>query len=225
MRTGVVIVAGGTGRRMGSDIPKQFLSLCGKPILVHTLQRFLEALPDAQVVIALPEQEIIRWKSISEEYALTGTHLVCAGGETRFESVKKALHELDRCDLVAVHDGVRPFVSENLILRTIRVAIEKGTAVPVISPDDSFRKLSPDGTSCPVDRTSLRAVQTPQVFRYDILLKAYETDYDIRFTDDASVVEHDGQQIALCDGDPQNIKITTPFHLNLAEAILKLRNG
>ena len=225
-RIGIIVVAGGSGSRMGASVPKQFLPLAGKPILVHTVERLLQALPDAQIVIALPQEETDKWHDISREYGLDGTHTVTHGGATRFESVKNALAHIKECDIVAVHDGVRPFVSEGLIERVISSALSHGTAVPAIAPADSFRTIAQDGHSQPTDRTALRAVQTPQAFSYELLRKAYDVaEYAASFTDDASVVEHYGSRIHLCEGDPANIKITTPFHMTLAQALLDIENG
>lgn len=221
----VIIVAGGSGERMGATIPKQFLPLDGKPILVHTLQRFTDALPDAQIVLALPEKEIANWNRIAAEYDLQNTHTVCKGGRTRFDSVRNALNAVRKCDVVAVHDGVRPLVTGALIKRCIEAALEHKAAIPVINPDDSFRGLSPDGNSQALDRSSLRAVQTPQVFLYDLLVGAYHTGFEERFTDDATVVENTGAKIFLCEGDPANIKITTPAGLAIAHALIKMQNG
>lgn len=225
-RIGVIVVAGGSGTRMGAPVPKQFLPLHGKPVLVHTIERLLAILPDAPIVVALPKEEIGRWAEIAKEYGLEGTHTICNGGSTRFGSVKNALSAIGECDIIAVHDGVRPFASATLIQRVIDTASLHGTAIPCIAPDDSFRELTPEGGSAPVDRSLLRAVQTPQAFSAGLLRLAYQTPYDPRFTDDASVVEHStGRPITLCEGDPANIKITTPFHIALAEALLNTKNG
>lgn len=210
---------------MGASVPKQFLPLNGKPILVHTLERLLNALPGAQMVVALPEAEIDRWHEIARGYGLENTHTVVCGGSTRFASVKNALGIIKDCDIIAVHDGVRPLVSAGVIERVISTARMYGTAVPVTIPEDSFREIIHDGVSQPVNRATLRAVQTPQAFSADLLRRAYETPYDPRFTDDASLVEHSGHRITLCDGDPANIKITTPFHMSLASALLNIENA
>lgn len=221
----VIIVAGGSGARMGAVVPKQFLPLAGKPILVHTLERFIEALPDAKITIALPASETDRWTVIAESYGLGNTHSVCAGGATRFESVKNALAAIGHSDLIAIHDGVRPLVSSQLIHRACTAAEIYGAVVPAIEPEDSFRCITPDGSSSPLDRSVLRAVQTPQVFRAELLMAAYQNEYDPRFTDDASVVQQAGFPVTLCEGDPMNIKITTPMHLLLARTIIESSNG
>ncbi len=224
-RIGIIIVAGGNGSRMGASVPKQFLPLAGKPVLVHTVERLLTALPGASMVVALPQEEMGRWAGIASTFGLEGTHTVSRGGQTRFESVRNALAFVGECDIIAVHDGVRPLVSAGLIERVINTAATHGAAIPAITPEDSFRELTPDGGSHPIDRSVLRAIQTPQVFSAALLRKAYETHYDPRFTDDASVVEHAGGRVTLCEGDPANIKITTPFHMRLAEALMSIENG
>lgn len=224
-RIGIIVVAGGSGTRMGASVPKQFLPLNGKPILARTLERLLNALPGAQMVLALPEAEIDRWHEIARGYGLENTHTVVCGGSTRFESVKNALGIIKDCDIIAIHDGVRPLVSAALIVRVIATATEHGTAIPVTVPEDSYREITHGDLSKPVDRTVLRAVQTPQAFSSELLRRAYETPYDPRFTDDASVVEHSGHRITLCEGDSTNIKITTPFHMSLASALLNIENG
>lgn len=217
----VIIVAGGSGSRMGADIPKQFLKLNGTPILAITLRRFLDALPGCRITVVLPEGEIPRWEAICAEEGLEGTHMVCAGGNTRFASVLNGLDTAGDCDYIAVHDGVRPLVSPDMIRRCISTAATYGTAIPAVRPVDSFRRLTEDdGGSHPIDRERLRAIQTPQVFRADLLLKAYSQPYRHEFTDDASVVEAYGTRITLCEGERSNIKITTPEDLCIAEALL-----
>ena len=204
---------------MGGDTLKQFLPLAGKPVLVHTIERFAAALLGAQIIAALPEAQIPRWNGIAREHGIEGRHIVCVGGPTRFDSVRNAIALLEECDLVGIHDGVRPLVSKELILRSFDVAARAGTAIPVTEPTDSFRVVDAAG-SLPFDRGMLRAVQTPQVFRRDLLTAAYQTPYDPRFTDDASVVEHSGVELTLCAGERENIKVTTPADLIFAEALL-----
>lgn len=221
---GVIIVAGGSGTRMGNVVPKQFMDLCGKPILAHTLEAFINNIPSANIIVALPENEIGRWEKICTEYGLTGTHTCCAGGENRFYSVRNALSRLPECEIVLVHDGVRPLVSGKTISGVVSMAQRKGTAVPVIKPVDSFRLLDENGNSSHFDREKLRAVQTPQGFRYDILKKAYELPFDKNFTDDASVVEASGVKIELSEGDYENIKITSPADMAIAETFLHTGN-
>ncbi len=222
---------------MGSSIPKQFLPLAGRPVLVRTVERFRAALPEAMIIVVLPETEMERWQVLTQKYHLSNCY-TCVGGLSRFHSVRNALNllregipqtattdreaagALAQDDLVAIHDGVRPLVSEELILRTIATANQQGTAVPVIEPVDSFRLLT-DNQSQPFDRTRLRAVQTPQVFRYGMLASAYERPFDPAFTDDASVVEHAGYPVILCSGERNNLKLTTPSDLMIAEALIR----
>ncbi len=218
-KTGVIIVAGGTGTRMGSEIPKQFLRVRGKEVLVYTLEKFLGALAGAGIVIVLPQEYFHLWESIADKHGLRGTHRVCAGGENRFMSVKNGLAVLGPCDIIAIHDGVRPLLSEEMIKKCFDIAAAEGTAIPVVEPADSFRMLS-DGYPEIISRANLRAVQTPQVFREDIIRKAYETEYLPRFTDDASVVEHSGVRLVFCEGEYRNVKITRPEDMLFAEAVI-----
>ncbi len=217
-KTAVIIVAGGSGTRMGSEVPKQFLPLAGRPVLVHTLERFLATLPRADVVVVLPAGETARWEAICREYALEGTHRVCPGGENRFLSVKAGLAMVPDADFVLVQDGVRPLASGELIRRVLDTARRTGAAVPVAEPADSFRRVDAEGVSAAVDRSSLRSVQTPQGFRGELLRQAYRQPWCAAFTDDATVVERAGGRIVLCEGERSNIKITTPFDMVVAGA-------
>ena len=217
----VILVAGGSGSRMGAAIPKQFLELHGQPILAVTLRRFLRVLPDSEITVALPEAELVRWDALARQYGLLGSHRVCIGGATRFESVRNALQTVSDCDYIAVHDAVRPFVSRQLIDNCLATAIKYGAAVPAVTPVDSYRMVEPDGSNLHIDRNTLRIVQTPQVFRADLLREAYRTEFRDTFTDDASVVEAAGHGIALCSGDRFNIKITSPEDMTIAETIFE----
>lgn len=220
-RTGVIIVAGGSGQRMGAAVPKQFLPLCGVPVLAVTLRGILAALPESPIVVVLPDAEAERWKDICLTEGLEGTHDICVGGTSRFESVRNGLAALGDCDYVAVHDGVRPLASKDLIMRCINTAEKYGTAIPAVRPVDSFRSVDTEGNRI-IDRDTLRAVQTPQVFRRDIITDAYQNEYALHFTDDASVVESVGIKVTLCDGERINIKITTPEDMAIAETLMKL---
>lgn len=222
-KTGVIIVAGGSGTRMGAAQPKQFISIAGKEILVWTLEKFLTALPGAEIVVVLPCDEIPRWEKIAAAYGLGGTHRYCAGGRNRYLSVRNGLDALGECDYIAVHDGVRPLLSEEMIKRCVETAESNRTAIPVVEPVDSFRLIL-DGRAEIIDRAQLRAVQTPQVFRADLLREAYRGEYSASFTDDASVVERYGVQLSFCRGEYQNIKITSPGDLVFARAILDAGN-
>ena len=220
-KTAVIIVAGGSGTRMGSEIPKQFLPLAGQPVLVRTLERFQATLPEADIVVVLPAGEMARWEAICREYALEGTHHICPGGRNRFLSVKAGLAMVPNAEEILVQDGVRPLVSGTLIHRILETMRRTGTAIPVVEPVDSFRRVNAEGKSEVLDRASLRAVQTPQGFRGELLRRAYEQPWCAAFTDDATVVEHTGVEITLCEGERSNIKITEPFDLKIAEAWLE----
>ncbi|MEG1622011.1 MAG: 2-C-methyl-D-erythritol 4-phosphate cytidylyltransferase [Alistipes sp.] len=218
-KTGVILVAGGVGSRMGKQLPKQFLLLNGQPILAHTINRFAQALPYAQLVVVLPEAFICFWKDFAARFEVA-KHTVVAGGTERFYSVKNGLTALaDDTEIIAVQDGVRPLASAELIRRTWDCAVEHGSAIPVIEPVDSYRTLA-DGGSEVIDRQRLRIIQTPQIFCADTLRQAYKTEFDATFTDDASVVEHSGFSLSLCEGERTNFKITTPTDIICAEALL-----
>lgn len=224
MRTGVIIVAGGTGTRMGGDLPKQFIPVAGKEVLVWCLQKFIDTLPDSEIVVVLPGREITRWKKIAAKHGLEGTHRTASGGRNRYNSVKNGLAVLGDCDLIAVQDGVRPLLSADMIRRCVATARKHGSAIPVVEPVDSFRIMG-DGGCGIVDRSLLRAVQTPQVFRADILREAYDAEYSTAFTDDASVVERYGARLAFCQGEYRNIKITTSEDLLVAGALLSAQDA
>lgn len=194
-------------------------SLENAPILEITLRRFMAALPGCEIVVVLPDGEISRWKRVCDARGLEGTHRICPGGKTRFDSVRNGIRMLGRCDYIAVHDGVRPLVTSELILQCVATAGRHGSGIPAVRPVDSFR-IAEGSTNRIIDRNLLRAVQTPQVFRADLLIGAYDTGYDPAFTDDASVVEASGVSVTLCEGDRENIKITTREDLAIAKAIL-----
>lgn len=225
---GVIIVAGGSGTRLGADRPKQFLTLAGKEILVHTLELFLEALNgvESKIVVVLPEEWIGEWREIVARHNLADSHTVCAGGSSRIGSVRNGLVALGDCDLVAVHDGVRPLVSLAMIERGFEVAEEFGSAIPVVEVVDTIRRVGAEGSEI-VDRSELRAVQTPQVFDGEVLRAAYATCRSERYTDDGSVVERwlssRGGQLAFYAGERNNIKITYAEDLALAEFLLAQR--
>ena len=218
---GVVIVAGGVGNRMGASVPKQFLKIGYVYILEQTLRAFLGVA--SEIVVVLPADQHERWAAIVAERGLQGTHKVCSGGATRFESVRNGLAALSsECDLVAIHDGVRPLVSEQMILRGVEVAKEKGSAIPIVAPVDSFR-IEGEGGLEVIDRSRLRAIQTPQIFDKKLLGEAYDTHPSERFTDDATVVERLGIALGYYEGERSNIKITTPEDLAIAEALMGLQ--
>lgn len=221
VKVSVIIVAGGSGARLGSMIPKQFLPLDARPILVRTIERFREALPDARIVVALPVQQMDYWSELSREYGVEHTHMVCEGGQSRFHSVRNALSHVGLCDYVAVHDGVRPIVSVALIRSALSTAMEFGSAIPVTVATDTLRRVDADGFSHVIDRSQIRAVQTPQIFETGLLREAYKADYCDSFTDDASVVEHSGARVKLCQGERTNIKITTAGDIAIAQVLIK----
>ncbi|MBE6213835.1 MAG: 2-C-methyl-D-erythritol 4-phosphate cytidylyltransferase [Rikenellaceae bacterium] len=218
-QTGVIIVAGGVGRRMGATLPKQFMMLGNSPILVHTINRMHEALPVAEIVVVLPEEYIPLWNNLSARFDVA-QHRVVAGGKERFHSVAAGLAALsDEVKYIAVHDGVRPLVSKRLIIKLILAAENHETVIPAIAPADSCRVVEGEESKI-IDRNSLRLVQTPQVFQAAVLRKAYTQPFSPSFTDDASVVEQAGGKVHLCEGERTNIKITTPEDISFAEAII-----
>ena len=205
--TGVIIVAGGSGSRLGGPLPKQFRMLGSLPVLGHAINAFARTLHSTQIVVVLPEGQIDFWKNLAARFDIA-KHTCTAGGPQRFHSVRNGLSALPRTvALIAVHDGVRPLVSSDLILKAVECAAAHGTAIPVVEAVDSLRQLTPDG-SHPIDRNTLRIVQTPQVFDAELLRRAYELDYSPDFTDDASVVERAGHAVTLCHGERGNLKIT-----------------
>lgn len=219
---GVIIVAGGSGSRMGGLRPKQFMLLDGQPILARTINNFAAALPGAEIIVVLPEAHTDFWRNLAARFDVA-PHAVVAGGTERFHSVKNGIAALKRTpELIAVQDGVRPLGSPELIRRTVAAAAEHGAAIPVVEPVDSFRETDGPGSQV-IDRRRLRIVQTPQVFRAEVLTRAYQAEYRPEFTDDASVVESTGQSIFLCEGERTNLKITTPEDTVVAEALLTHR--
>jgi len=213
-----IIVAGGKGERMQADIPKQFLEIQGKPILMHTLESFQRYDAAIQLIVVLPSVQIEFWNELCKKHAFSLPHLIVPGGQTRFHSVKNGLDTVNVPALVAVHDGVRPLVSVETIARCFDEAEKSEVAIPVIDLVDSIRRITADGNQS-VDRNAYKLVQTPQVFDSVILKKAYEQDFSPLFTDDASVVEAIGIKIHLVEGNRENIKITTTFDLQIAESI------
>ncbi len=209
---------------MNAGVPKQFLLLSGKLVLMHTIQRFFEADSSAEIIVALPKNEIGTWKELCAEHVFKISHQLTEGGETRFHSVKNALTLVKEKSMVAIHDGVRPFVSVDLINRSFSEAGQFGNAVPAIPVNDSIRKVDADRNEI-ADRNSLVAIQTPQCFTSETLKEAYATDYRDIFTDDANVVEFHGQSIHLIEGERENFKITYPVDLILGEEILKKFSG
>ncbi len=221
---GVIIVAGGAGKRCGGRIPKQFALLGGVPVLARTIGNFAEALPGARIVVVLPAEHVDFWHNLCARFDVAA-HSIVEGGTERFHSVRNGLSALPAdIEIAAVQDAVRPLGSVKLIRRTAALAAEFGSAVPVVEAIDSYRETDGDSeVSRIVDRSRLRIVQTPQFFRADLLRDAYRADFRPGFTDDASVVEAAGHAVRLCDGERQNIKLTTPEDFAVAEALLTLR--
>lgn len=215
-----IIVAGGKGVRMGADIPKQFIEVQGKPVLMHTLEAFRRYDASMPLILVLPAVQFGFWDELCRKHAFTLSHTVVAGGETRFQSVKNGLQAIGTAARVAIHDGVRPLVSTETIARCFDEAARHGAVIPVVDLVDSIRQLT-EGESLSVDRTAYKLVQTPQVFSSEIVLKAYEQDFSPLFTDDASVVEANGVKIHLVEGNRENIKITTEFDLRIVETLMQ----
>ncbi|MCP3895805.1 MAG: 2-C-methyl-D-erythritol 4-phosphate cytidylyltransferase [Bacteroides sp.] len=214
-----LIVAGGKGLRMGSELPKQFLLMAAKPVLMHTLEAFHRYDEAMQLIVVLPLEQQSYWKQLCSDYHFTLNHLIVDGGETRFHSVQNGLMLVQEPGLVAVHDGVRPFVSQEVIARCYEAAETQLAAIPVIDVFETVRHLTPQGSET-VNRDDYKLVQTPQVFEVGLLKNAYSQAYSTHFTDDASVVEALGVSITLVEGNRENIKITTPFDLKMGSALL-----
>ncbi len=221
-RTAVIIVAGGSGTRCGGCLPKQFRLLGNRPVLARTIDLFATTLRGTEIVVVLPARYIDFWKDFSARFEVPA-HTTVAGGEERFHSVKNGLAALrTNPELIAVHDAVRPFATPEMIRHVIAEAESTGAAIPAIAPVDSFRETDGEGSHI-IDRSRLRIVQTPQVFRADWLTEAYRAEFDPRFTDDASVVEAAGHSVRLVEGERTNLKLTTSEDFDLAEALLAMQ--
>ena len=218
MKKHIIIVAGGKGLRMGGDIPKQFLPVCGKPVLMRTLEAFHAYDASMRLILVLPVSQQAYWKQLCEEYQFDLVHEIANGGETRFHSVKNGLALVKEDGLVGVHDGVRPFVSQEVISRCYEEAVSLKAVIPVIGVVETVRHLTEEGSET-VPRDQYKLVQTPQVFDVALLRRAYQQEYTDLFTDDASVVEALGEKVYLVEGNRENIKLTTPFDLKLAELL------
>ncbi len=216
----LIIVAGGKGLRMGSSVPKQFLRLGDKPVIIHTIQKFIDFDPAIELIVVLPDDSTELWEKTCLSCGFDHDHSIIKGGKERFDSVKNGLSLVRKRSLVAIHDAVRPLVSKDTIERCFKVAGLKGNAVPFVRPAESVRDITEPRGSRPVNRDSIALIQTPQVFRSDLLLKAYEKTFDPSFTDDASVVEAAGYRINLVEGNRENIKITTALDMIMAEAMM-----
>ena len=217
----IIIVAGGKGLRMGSDIPKQFLPIGGKPVLMHTLERFREYSKDIQIILVLPEAQQAYWHELCQEYHFDVEYTLANGGQTRFHSVQNGLAKVpdDAIGVVGVHDGVRPFPSIEVIRNCYTTAREKKAVIPVIPVVETVRHLEGEQSKT-VPRDAYRLVQTPQTFDIQLLKAANRQPYNDGFTDDASVVEAFGYNITLVEGNRENIKITTPYDLKIAEVLI-----
>lgn len=223
MKKFVIIVAGGSGSRMGTEIPKQFLELAGKPVLMHTIQVFYNYDPDCELILVLPEKQWEFWNGLCLKHSFSLAHQVVSGGETRFDSVQNGLKQIQKEGIVFIHDGVRPLVSPETLGRCFESALKSGNAIPVLPVTESLRKLDGEQTIS-VDRNLYFNVQTPQTFRTEQILEAFRQNYHPSFTDDASVVEKAGFSISLVEGNPENIKITAPTDLIIVEALLRNKN-
>ena len=213
-----IFVAGGSGTRMGGDVPKQFLDLCGEPVLLRSIGRFLEAAPSAHVIVVLPAAHIQTWRELCVKHAVSFAQTIVKGGMTRFHSVQAALKKVPDGVIVSVHDGVRPLVTPGLVRRMLDTMTTARALIPVLPVTDTLRCLEPGAVLPP--RSSLVAVQTPQMFLSEDLKRAYSQPYDTAFTDDASVVERIGIDIETLPGEKFNLKITTPEDLDLARILL-----
>jgi 2-C-methyl-D-erythritol 4-phosphate cytidylyltransferase len=220
-----ILVAGGSGSRMQSEIPKQFLLLKGKPILFYTIEKFHQIDEKMKIIVVLPQKDIAYWEEICQKYRFSIPVEMVVGGATRYQSVKNGLnwvanHIQAKEALVAIHDGVRPLIDESVILNSFEIASKKGSAIASVTLKDSIREVF-ENRSQSVPRTAYRLIQTPQTFRFSEIWKAFEKVSDsIDITDDASVYEKAGFEVTLIDGNYENIKITTPEDLKIAQALL-----
>lgn len=218
----IIIVAGGKGLRMGGDLPKQFMPLHGKPVLMHTIERFRAYSDELKIILVLPHEQQDYWRQICQKHNFTIEHTVVDGGQTRFHSSLNGVAAVpdDATGVIGIHDGVRPFVSEETIARCFEAARQFGAALPVLPVTDTLRRVTDDG-GYNVQRNDYRTVQTPQTFDAQLLKQAFKQPYSDNFTDDASVVEALGHKVTMVDGNRENIKLTTPFDLVVAEALIK----
>lgn len=217
----IILTAGGSGKRMESDIPKQFIPIVEKPLLIWAIEAFYSWDPGLVIIVVIPPKYISLWKELCQEFDLRIDHKIVEGGETRFASVKNALSIIKGEGLTGVHDGVRPFPSIETIKRVFHAAEKNNAAVPYIDTSDSLRKVV-EGNNVRINRANIKRIQTPQVFRTSLLKEAYQQSYNKNFTDDASVVEALGQNIRLVKGNEENIKITTKMDLRIAISLAML---
>ena len=219
MKTYVIILAGGVGKRMDLDIPKQFIPIAGMPVIMHTIKKFRDYDPKIEIIVALPNAHISLWKDLCNEFNFGIEHQIVRGGKERFYSVKNALERIPNNAIVLIHDGVRPLVSDKTIDRVRQRAIEKGNAIPYLPSPESIRKVSSNGSKA-VNRSEFVRIQTPQGFIAKDIKKAYYQDYSEEFTDDASVFEAMGNTIEMVIGNNRNIKITQAIDLVIVESLM-----
>lgn len=205
---------------MQSHVPKQFLLLDGRPVLMHSVEAFYNSEFHPEIIVVLNSEYISEWKKLCADYYFNIPHQVCEGGETRYQSVKNSLKLIDQNSITAIHDGARPLVPASVITNSYKIAEEKGNAVTAIKSSDSLRQMK-NNVSIALNRDEIYRIQTPQTFRSDLLINAYQQPYHSSFSDDATVVEKAGSPIYLIDGSPVNIKITYPGDLQIAEELLK----
>ncbi|RIW17055.1 2-C-methyl-D-erythritol 4-phosphate cytidylyltransferase [Algoriphagus lacus] len=221
MKKAAILVAGGKGTRMGGPVSKQYLPIGGKPVLMHTLEVFSKVDPDIYLILVLPEEDFSFWKKLCQEFNFDLPHQIVGGGNSRFQSVRNGLNALPfESGLVAIHDGVRPFVSLHVVNLSFEEAARSGSAIAVVPLKDSIRKVTEDGKSTFQERQLFRLVQTPQTFQISKIKQAFEVTELPQFTDDATVYEHKGWEVSLIPGNAENIKITTPEDLEYAEFLL-----
>ncbi|MFI5155246.1 MAG: 2-C-methyl-D-erythritol 4-phosphate cytidylyltransferase [Chitinophagales bacterium] len=223
MKKYAIIVGGGKGSRMGHSTPKQFLLLEGKPVLSHAIASFLKAFDGIEIILVLPSGWLDKGHSIMQDFASKWSYQVCQGGDTRFHSVKAGLKCIKEPSIVFIHDAVRCLVTPKLIQRCYDTALREGSAIPVIDSKDSVRLLDGE-TSTVIDRSRVKLVQTPQTFRSEMILAAFQATYHEKFTDEATIVEAMGVSVSLIEGEEQNIKITTPIDLLIAAQWLTAHN-
>lgn len=216
----IIIVAGGTGTRMNNTIPKQFIELQGKPVLMHTIVKFFQAIPEIKIIVVLADQLHEEWKGLCKKHNFSIHHTLCNGGETRYHSVKNGLTLVPENCIVGIHDAARPLVTEQLILNLFETAKQKGNACPAIPVTETIREVS-GGNNRSVDRSKYFIIQTPQCFQSSLLKEAFLKPYQSTFTDDASVLEAMGEKINLIEGDRENIKITTALDLIIAKTLME----
>ncbi len=219
MKKYAIIVAGGSGTRMGTEIPKQFLEIKGKPVLMHSMNRFFDFDSNISIIVVLPEHQIEYWQKLCITHQFNVPHQVVKGGSERFYSVKNGLSLVDANALVAIHDAVRPLVSSKTITDAFDAAALRGSGIPAVPMNESIRQFEGEHNFA-VNRSNYKIIQTPQCFESTTILEAFKQDYKVEFTDDATVIESNGSSVFLTHGNVENIKITTPRDLLLAEALM-----